>query len=220
MHLEATPRGVETSVGLAQVWSQLANLMMQLHDMAKVKVVCEHIWCTTYHSKRHRRYEFPALPNYVAMGAPSPFPFGQMKWCEICKQWGHMPPHCHTLQKYQTTNHTPFCKLWKSIGHDVNSYRSLMLMQDNTRDAIRVHDENKGGENSSVERGGYQGGTRGGHGHDHVCKYGGGGGRPSTCFNCNEIVHVSQLCTKPLILCAYCYSHENVTEDYHDLLKK
>jgi hypothetical protein len=38
--------GGETSIGLVQVQSQLANLMMQLQDMEKEKVVCEHVWCT------------------------------------------------------------------------------------------------------------------------------------------------------------------------------
>jgi hypothetical protein len=39
MHLEATLGGGETSTGLAQVQSQLANLTMQLQDMEKEKVV-------------------------------------------------------------------------------------------------------------------------------------------------------------------------------------
>jgi hypothetical protein len=71
-----TRRG-ETSTGLAQVQSQLANLMMQLQDMAKMKVMHEHVWCTTCHSEGNQRDEFPILPNYVAMGTPSPFPSGQ-----------------------------------------------------------------------------------------------------------------------------------------------
>jgi hypothetical protein len=50
--------------------------------------------------------------------------------------------------------------------------------------------------------------------------YGRGGGRPPTCFNCREIGHVSRFCTKPCMLCAYCYSPEHVTEDCPDLLKK
>jgi hypothetical protein len=50
MRLEATPRGVETLAALAQVQSKLANLIIHLQDMAKVKVLHEHVWCTTCHS--------------------------------------------------------------------------------------------------------------------------------------------------------------------------
>jgi hypothetical protein len=127
-------------------------------DMDKMKVMHEHIWCTTCRSEGHQRDEFLVLPNYVAMGAPNPFPSGKMEWCEICRQWGHVPPHFPTLQKYQTMTHTPFCKFCKSIGHDVNSCHSLQLMQDNTHDAFWVQEEQKGGERGGMERGRYQGG--------------------------------------------------------------
>jgi hypothetical protein len=121
MHLEATLGGAETSVGLVQVQSQLANLTIQLQDMDKTKVMHEHVWCTTCRFKGHHRDECPVLPNYVAIGVPSPFPSRQSEWCEICRQWGHVPPRYPTLQKYQTTTHTPFCEFCKSIDHDVNS---------------------------------------------------------------------------------------------------
>jgi hypothetical protein len=80
------------------------------------------------------------------LACTSPFPSGQSEWCEICRQWGHVPPHFPTLQKYQATNHTPFCEFCKSIGHDINSCRSLQMMQDNTQDAFWVQEEQKGGE--------------------------------------------------------------------------
>jgi hypothetical protein len=41
--------------GLAQVQSQLANLTMQLQDMAKEKVMHEHVWCTTCRFEGHHR---------------------------------------------------------------------------------------------------------------------------------------------------------------------
>jgi hypothetical protein len=50
MHLEATLGGGETSIGIAQVQYQLTNLTMQLQDMDKAKVVCEHVWCTMFHT--------------------------------------------------------------------------------------------------------------------------------------------------------------------------
>jgi hypothetical protein len=61
MHLEATPGGGETSTGMAQVQSQLTNITMQLQDMAKAKVVHEHVWCTMCHIEGHHRNECPTL---------------------------------------------------------------------------------------------------------------------------------------------------------------
>jgi Tfp pilus assembly protein PilN len=66
MHLEDTPRGIEKSVGLAQVQLQLANQMIQLQDMANTKVIHEHVWCTTCRYEDHHQDECPVLPNYVA----------------------------------------------------------------------------------------------------------------------------------------------------------
>jgi hypothetical protein len=43
MHLEATSGGAETSVGLAQVQSQISNITMQLKYMAKRKVMHENV---------------------------------------------------------------------------------------------------------------------------------------------------------------------------------
>jgi hypothetical protein len=101
MHMESTPEGGEILVGLVQVKYQLANLTMQLQDMEKTKVVCEHVWCTMCRSKRHHREECPTLENYMEMGASIPFPFGpQAEWCEICRQWGHIPPYFSTLEIY------------------------------------------------------------------------------------------------------------------------
>jgi hypothetical protein len=116
---------------------------------------------------------------------------GQSEWCDICRQWGHVPPHCPTLQKYQTMTHTPFCEFCKSIGHDVNSCRSLQLMQDNTQDAFWVQEEKKGGEHSGTNRGDIKEDPKVDMGMCHDHGYGGGGGRPPTCFNCGEIGHVS-----------------------------
>jgi len=95
----------------------------------KVKVVCENVWCTTCQSKGNRRDECSTLGNYMATGAPNPFPtVPWIKWCEIFKQWGHIPPHYPTLEKYQKMHHTSFCEFCKYMGHDVNNCRSLQLM--------------------------------------------------------------------------------------------
>jgi hypothetical protein len=96
-----------------------------------------HVWCTMCRSEGHHRDECPTLGNYLAMGAPNPFPTRpQTEWCNICRQWGHIPPHFPTLEKYQKTHHTPFCEFCKSMGHDVNNFRSLQLMQDHTHDVF------------------------------------------------------------------------------------
>jgi hypothetical protein len=72
-------------------------------------------------SKGNERDEFHVLSNYVAMSALSPFPYGKMKWCEICIEWVHIPPHYPTFHKYYTMTHTPFSEFYKSIWKNVNS---------------------------------------------------------------------------------------------------
>jgi hypothetical protein len=59
MHLEATPGGAETSTGLVQVQSQLANLMMQLQDMAKIKSCMSMYGVPHVAQKGHHRDEVP-----------------------------------------------------------------------------------------------------------------------------------------------------------------
>jgi hypothetical protein len=85
------------SARLAQVQSQLTNLIMQLQDMVKAKVVHGNVWCTLCHIEGHHRNECPMLGSYTMM-APNPFFMDhKLKWCEICRQWGHIPPHFPTL---------------------------------------------------------------------------------------------------------------------------
>jgi hypothetical protein len=73
MPMEVTLRGGETLIGLVQVQSHLANLMMKLQDMAKEKFMHEHVWHTTCRFEGSRIDECPILGNYVVMGALSPF---------------------------------------------------------------------------------------------------------------------------------------------------
>jgi hypothetical protein len=61
MRLEATLGGTETSTRLVQVQSQLANLTIQIPDMAKTKVVHENIWYTTFLSVWNHRDECPSF---------------------------------------------------------------------------------------------------------------------------------------------------------------
>jgi hypothetical protein len=157
---------------------------MQLQDMAKAKVVHEHVWCTMYYPKGHHRNECPTLGSYMATGVPNPFPTRpQTKRCNICKQWGHIPHHFPTLHKYHKTTHTPFCEFCKSMEHDVNNCSSLKLMQEHTPNTFWVQKEQKCGDRGGANRGGFrQGRGRG---------YGGGGVRPPIYFNCGEVGHVS-----------------------------
>jgi hypothetical protein len=98
MCLEVMLGGGETSTRLAQVQSQLTNITMQLQDMVKAKVVREHVWCTMCHIEGHHRKKCPMMGSYMETGTPNPFPTRpQTEWCEICRQWGHIPPHFPTL---------------------------------------------------------------------------------------------------------------------------
>ena len=64
----------ETSVRMAQIHNQLANLTLQLHDMKKGKEVREEIWCTRCRTKGHSKEHCPVFAEYLASGAPNPFP--------------------------------------------------------------------------------------------------------------------------------------------------
>jgi hypothetical protein len=52
------------------------NLTIQLQDMPKDKVMCEHVWCTTCHLEGNQRDECMVLPNYATTGKMTPFPYG------------------------------------------------------------------------------------------------------------------------------------------------
>jgi hypothetical protein len=137
--LEATLGDGETWPGLVQVQSQVTNITMQLQHMAKAKVVWEHVWCTMCHIEGHHRNECPTLGSYMTMDTPNRFPTRlQIEWCEICRQWGNIPPRCPTLKRYQKTTHAPFCEFCKSMGHDVNNYWSIQLMQGQIAYAFQV----------------------------------------------------------------------------------
>jgi hypothetical protein len=98
MCLESTLEGGETSSGLVQVKSQLTNITMKLQYMAKAKVVHDHVWCTMCRTKVHHRIKCLMLGSYMVIGELNPFPIGpQTQWCDICKQWGYIPPHFPTL---------------------------------------------------------------------------------------------------------------------------
>lgn len=82
MKLEASPTG-ETSVGMAQVHNQLANLTLQLQDMKKGKEVREDIWCIKC-KEGHHKDQCPIFQEHLIGGAPNPLNHGASPWCEIC----------------------------------------------------------------------------------------------------------------------------------------
>jgi len=56
----------ESSVGMAQVQSQLDALTLQLHDIAKMKEKRENVWCTYCKAEGHYKNQCSALIKYVA----------------------------------------------------------------------------------------------------------------------------------------------------------
>ena len=71
MKLEASSVG-DTRSGMMQIQSQLANLTVQLQDIKRGKEVQDELWYTRYRTDGHHKYNFLALMNYVATGAPNP----------------------------------------------------------------------------------------------------------------------------------------------------
>ena len=71
MKLESSHVG-ETSVGMMQIQSQLANLTLQIQDIKKRKEVQEELWCTRCRIKGHHKDNCLMLMNYVAKGVPNP----------------------------------------------------------------------------------------------------------------------------------------------------
>ena len=99
MKMEASPIA-ETSVGMAQIQSQLTNLTLQLQDMKKGKETREEVWCTKWRTKGHSKEHCHVFVENLASGEPNPLPQAQGPWCEICRRNGHRPQDFHLLQKY------------------------------------------------------------------------------------------------------------------------
>ena len=73
MKLEASSIA-ETSVGMAQIQNQLANLTLQLQDIKKGKQVREELRCTKYRTEGHYKEHCPVYVEYMESGAPNPLP--------------------------------------------------------------------------------------------------------------------------------------------------
>ena len=153
----------ETSAGMQQTQSQLANLTLQLQDMRKVKEVREEVWCTKCRTKGHSREHCTIFAEYMASREPNPLPQVRGPWCEICKTNGHRPQDCHLLQKYVQTPKNSFCTFCKFVGHDVNNYKAYEPMMERTQDvyAVQSDQQNNAGnaqyDQGRAGRGGFRG---------------------------------------------------------------
>ena len=88
MKLEASPTG-ETIVGMNEIQPQLANLMLQLQDIKKVKEYHDDLWCTHCHAGRHTKDTCPTFQNYLLSGAPNPLSGAGAPWSHIYQVYGH-----------------------------------------------------------------------------------------------------------------------------------
>ena len=96
MKLEASSIA-ETSVGMAQIQNQLANLTLQLQDIKKGKEVREEVWCTKCRTVGHSRKHCPVFEEYLSSGTPNPLPEARGPWFKICRMNGHRQQECHLL---------------------------------------------------------------------------------------------------------------------------
>jgi hypothetical protein len=135
MKLESSPVG--DNGGMAQVHMHLVALKIQLVEMMKGKEKCEQVWCTKCRTEGHHKDECPTFTQYLATGAPNPFPGGG--YCDICKKWGHHPTECPLLQKYQSTPKNlfcNFCKFCRTQGEGLSC--TFNLMREHTSDMYRI----------------------------------------------------------------------------------
>ena len=133
MKLEASPIG-DIVLGMMQIQSQLANIMVQLEDIKRGKEVQEKLWCTRCIIDGNHKENFSALMNYVAAGASNPLNIQGMPWCRICQTRGHKYKECMYLQKIVSTPDSLYCKFCRSVGHDAKYCRTFQLLQEKTMD--------------------------------------------------------------------------------------
>jgi hypothetical protein len=133
MRLEATPGGAETSAGLAQVQSQLANLTIQLQDMAKAKVMCMNM-CGALHVIQKGIDEMSARSFQIMWRQAHQVHFhldsqNGVKYVDSGAMCHPASPPYRSIKQQITP---PSVNFVSSVGHDISSCRSLQMMQDNT----------------------------------------------------------------------------------------
>ena len=144
MKLETTP--VKDNSGIAQIQAQLAEMALELRDMKKWKSTREEVWCTRCRTEGHDKEQCPTLRNYLNTGAPNLFN-PNVLYCEICRtSHQHRLEDCYLLQRYVQVPKNPYCKFYKSVGHNEDECRSFDLMRERTYDAYRVQNDAPGND--------------------------------------------------------------------------
>ena len=90
MKLEASHLA-ETSIGMKNLQNELANLMLQMHEIKKGKEIAQELWCIKCKGQGHTKDNCPVFVEYLASGAPNPLVQNQGPWCELCRMRGHRP---------------------------------------------------------------------------------------------------------------------------------
>jgi hypothetical protein len=65
---------------------------------------------------------------------------GGVRYCEICKTWGHHPTACPLFHKYQSIPNNLFCNFFKYVGHDEKDCCVFDLMRECTSDVYRIQE--------------------------------------------------------------------------------
>ncbi len=136
MKLEIAPVG--ESSRMAQIQVHFADLTIEICNMKKGKEIREKIWCTKCKTEGHDKKQCLALRNYLNTRVLSPFN-NNILYCEICRVTGHnRPKDCYLLQRYVQVAKNPYCRFFKSLGHNEDERRSFNLMMERTQDAYQV----------------------------------------------------------------------------------
>ena len=127
MKLEASPIG-ETAVGMNQIQAQLANLMLQLQDIKKVKDEHDDLWCTRCHVDGNTKDTCPSFQKHILSGAPNPLSCSGVPWCRICQVYGHRRENCDYMQKMVTKAESLYCTFFRLVGHGNKNCRAYDLL--------------------------------------------------------------------------------------------
>ena len=128
MKLKTTP--VRENSRIAQIQAQLAEMALEIRDMKKGKSIRENVWCTRCKTEGHDKEQCLVLRNYLNTGAPNPFN-PNVLYCEICRTTGqHRLEDSYLLQRYVQVPKNPYCKFYKSVGHNEDECRSFDLMRE------------------------------------------------------------------------------------------